>query len=175
MDSRAWNLTLLTVLGALWLACGIQREKPVIGAAADQATALAALESDVAAHPNDAARRRELAQAYLDARAPGLALRVIASAPSSSEAGIDAAMEHVHARALLEEGLSPEALAAERRVLEACAAPHPPDVTFCASAARRVVILQELVALGVDDARAHPEASAIAYRNATHEVRLAHP
>jgi hypothetical protein len=32
--------------------------------------------------------------------------------------------------------------------------------------------LRELVQLGVEDALAHPEASAIAYQNATREARL---
>ena len=50
---------------------------------------------------------------------------------------------------------------------------HPPGATasLLASAVRRVGILRELATLGVSDVRAHPEASLIAYQNATREVR----
>ena len=41
------------------------------------------------------------------------------------------------------------------------------------SATRRAGILDALVKQGVDDAIAHPEASMVAYHNATHEARLA--
>jgi hypothetical protein len=47
------------------------------------------------------------------------------------------------------------------------------DAWLIASARRRADILEELVGLGVEDARAQPEASAVAYHNATREVRLA--
>jgi hypothetical protein len=38
---------------------------------------------------------------------------------------------------------------------------------------RRADILRELVSLGVEDAEAHPEASLVAYQNATREARVA--
>jgi hypothetical protein len=37
---------------------------------------------------------------------------------------------------------------------------------------RRTDILHELVALGVEDAQAHPEMSLVAYQNATREARV---
>jgi len=165
-------MALLTAIGALWLACGIQREKPVLAGTAvgaSESAALHALESEVATHPNDAARRRALVQSYLDAHAPGLALSAVEAAPGDVRR--DRAVEHVYARALLEQGRSADALTVERQVLAACALEAAPSA-MCASAARRVAILQELVAFGVEDAQAHPETSAVAYHNAIHEVRL---
>jgi hypothetical protein len=127
-------------------------------------------------HPADAVRRRELAQAYLDAKAPGLAIRVVESAPASSRE--NPALEHVYARALIEQGRSTDALAAEHRVLAACdrdadRGERRCDTWLILSATRRSEILRQLVDLGVDDAQAHPEASAIAYHNATREAKLA--
>lgn len=178
MDSRSWNLTMLAAIAALWLASGVQREKPILGAPPRDA-AWSVLEADVATHPSDAARRRALAQSYLDARAPGLALRAIESAPAEVRAQPE--LEHVYARALFEQGRSADALAVERRVVRACSdlkvgrarTSGACDPWLAASAARRVAIFHELVALGVEDAQAHPEASAIAYHNATREARLA--
>jgi len=173
MDLRGWNLTILVAIGVLWLAGGVQREKPLLADEPDRLS-LRALESNVALHPGDAALRRALAQSYLDARAPGLALRTIEVA--SRELRADPELEHVYARALLEQGRSADALAAERQVLEACdrgLSAAQGAASICASASRRAAILQELVALGVEDAPAHPEASAVAYHNATREVRLA--
>lgn len=177
MGVRAWNVALLLAMGGLWLASGTQREKPVIEGDSQRA-AVRTLEAEVAAHPEDAGRRKALAQSYLDARAPGLALRAIESAPVEVRAA--PAVEHVYARALLEQGRATDALAAERRVLTQCdpSTLGAPGVTSCdalllASASRRVDILERLVALGVDDAQAHPEVSFVAYHNATREARLA--
>ncbi|WP_394843789.1 hypothetical protein LZC95_42910 [Pendulispora brunnea] len=167
MDVRGWNLVLLTAIGVLWLACGVQREKPVV---ADDRLALRALESEVALHPDDAVARRLLAQSYLDVRASGLALRTIEFAPRAVRSNPE--LEHVYARALLDQGRSADALAAEHRVLDACSVGEC-SMSLLASASRRAAILHELVALGVEDAPAHPEASAVAYHNATREARLA--
>ena len=171
MGVRAWNVALLVTMGALWLASGIQREKPLLSGA--KTDALQILEAQVAAHPEDVARRRSLAQTYLDARAPGLAVRAIESAPV--EVRGEPTVDHVYARALLEQGRSADALLAERRVLASCdpSGNTPCDAWLMASAARRADILEQLVALGVDDAQAHPEMSAVAYHNATREARLA--
>jgi hypothetical protein len=175
MGVRAWNVALLMTMGALWLASGTQREKPVIQTAKTEA--VRTLEADVASHPNDGGRRRALAQSYLDADAPGLAVRAIESAPA--EVRQQPAVDHVYARALLGQGRSADALKAERRVLAACEPGNytdgssPCDMWLLASASRRADILEQLVALGVDDAQAHPEMSAVAYHNATREARLA--
>jgi hypothetical protein len=175
MGVRAWNVAVLVAVGGLWLASGTQREKPVV---TQPTPAMRALETEVASHPTDAPATRQLALAYLDASSPGLALSVIARSPASVRR--DPSVDHVYARALLDQGRAVDALAAERRVLDRCAASVSSDaeVPGCdawlvASATRRAEILQQLVQLGIEDAQAHPEASAVAYHNATREARLA--
>jgi hypothetical protein len=183
---RAYSAGILTAVGILWLASGVEREHPVLGlglAPVEQTEAVRSLESDVAAHPENARARRDLAQAYLDARSPGLALTLIESSPKSVRHA--AIVDHVYARALIDEGRSADALAAEERVLAVCdtdqeqadeeSVPTQRDCQtwLLVSATRRADILKQLVALGVEDAQAHPEASAVAYANATREARLA--
>jgi hypothetical protein len=168
MVLRAWNVVVLAAVSGLWLASGTQREKPVLE---ETPTALRPLEGRVAAHPTDAVATRELAQAYLDVRSPGLALSVVERAPANVRQTPQ--VEHVYARALLDQGRAMEALAAERDVLDKCADGSACDAWLVASATRRSDILTQLVQLGVEDAQAHPEASAIAYHNATREARLA--
>src|SRR5207237_371665 len=80
-------------------------------------------------------------------------------------------VEHVYARALLDEGRAADALSVEREVLKTCTTLDVCDAWLVASARRRADILEELVARGVEDARAEPEASAVAYYNATREAR----
>ncbi|MBX3186024.1 MAG: hypothetical protein KF819_03370 [Labilithrix sp.] len=170
MGLRGWNVAVLLAIGAIWLAGSTQREKRVVGDAHTDRVAL--LEAQAAASPSDPARVRELAQAYLDARAPGMALAAIERAPEAVRA--EPAVDHLYARALLDQGRAAEALAAERRVLARCADPAL-DAPVCstyliASATRRAEILEQLVSLGVEDANAHPEASSLAYQNATRQV-----
>ncbi len=173
MGIRGWNVVVLAAVGSLWLASGTQREKPVVAPPTAEMTGeMAALEADVASNPNDAAATRKLAQAYLDARSPGLALSVVSRAPAAVR--VEPTVDHVYARALLDEGRAEDALAAERRVLDRCSANDGTcDAWLVASATRRVSILEQLVQLGIEDAQAHPEASAVAYHNATRDVRLA--
>ncbi len=175
MGLKGWNVAVLVAIGAIWLAGSTQREKRVVGDS--QSDRVALLEEQVAATPNDVARVRELAQAYLDARAPGMALASIEHAPAAVRA--EPTVDHLYARALLDQGRSADALAAERRVLAQCAAagepppePAPPPCStyLIASATRRAEILEQLVTLGVEDANAHPEASSLAYHNATRQV-----
>jgi len=167
MVLRAWNVVVLVAVSGLWLASGTQREKPVL---AETPSALQPLEAKVAMQPNDAAATRELAQAYLDARSPGLALSVVERSPAIVRHAPQ--VEHVYARALLDQGRANEALTAERQVLAQCEDGSSCDSWLIASATRRADILQQLVQLGIEDAQAHPEASAIAYHNATREARL---
>jgi cytochrome c-type biogenesis protein CcmH/NrfG len=163
----------LVAVASVWLASGTQREKPVL--TEEQAVQVRALEGEVAQNPADAAVVRRLGQAYLDAHAPGLALVAIESAPTTVRR--EPLVEHLYARALLDQGRAQDALAAEERVLHKCApgldGTSPCDTWLLASATRRADILRELAILGVEDASAHPEASAVAYHNATREVRLA--
>ena len=174
MGLKGWNIAILVAIGAIWFAGSTQREKRVVGDS--QSDRVALLEEQVAASPNDVARVRELAQAYLDARAPGMALASIEHAPAAVRA--EPTVDHLYARALLDQGRSADALAAERRVLARCAESDttaPSEAPACstyliASATRRAEILEQLVTLGVEDANAHPEASSLAYHNATRQV-----
>ncbi len=173
MGLKAWNGVVLAALASLWLASGTQREKPILNE--QQALRVHALETQVAERPADPIAVRNLAQAYLDVRVPGLALNVIESAPALVRT--EPIIDHLYARALLEQGRAVDALAAEQRVLDACE-PGMDGVSRCdtwllASATRRADIMRQLVELGVEDANAHPEASAVAYHNATREARLA--
>jgi hypothetical protein len=174
MAGRLLNGLVLVAAGAVWVASGVEREHAVLaseGPASDGA-AVRALEAEVAAAPNDDCSLRALAQAYLDARAPGLALAVIERAPE--DVRTRAKVEHVYARALLDEGHAQDALAVEKTVLRTCTVTDGVcEGWLIASARRRADILEEMVGLGVEDARAEPEASAVAYFNATREARLA--
>jgi hypothetical protein len=176
MGLRAYGITVFAATAALWVMSGTQHEKSVL--AATQPDAVRVLEAEAAAHPRDPLAYRALAQAYLDARQPGLAIVLAASADPSVRD--DVRVEHVVARALVDAGRNDEALSLEKRVLAACSplADGRPGAEGCdpvlfASALRRSEILGELVALGVEDAQAHPEASLVAYQNATREARVA--
>jgi hypothetical protein len=152
------------------------REHAVVGGAGQQ---VERLESRVAAHPADSASRIELARAYLDLSSPGLAWNALAEASDAQRQ--EPAVQHMAARVLIEQGQAREALALEQGVLSACGQDlpdrraHAPGCDFwlVVSAARRASILQELVKQGVEDAIAQPEASLVAYHEATHEARLA--
>ena len=174
MAGRVLNGLVLVGAAAVWMASGAEREHAVLSPLGEAATpsAVVGLEAQVAAAPGDDAKLRALSQAYLDARAPGLALAVMERAPE--DVRTRAKVEHLYARALLEEGHAQDALAVERSVLRTCTiADGVCDTWLIASARRRADILEELVGLGVEDARADPEASAVAYHNATREARLA--
>jgi hypothetical protein len=150
------------------------RERPVFVAGANGERALQ-LEAQVAAHPDDMAARTELAHAYLDANSPGLAWRTLTQTPDSQRH--NPAIEHMQARVLIEQGRANEALAFERSVLSTCGSDPSATAPGCdfwviVSATRRAAILEELVHQGVEDAIAQPEASLVAYHNATHEARL---
>jgi hypothetical protein len=169
MGLKGWNIAVLAAIGALWF-CGMtQREKPVFGDLPGRGR-VGALETRAASNPADAAALRELAQAYLDMQQPGLAVGAIErAAPATRD---EPTVVHLYARALLDQGRSVDALAAEKRVLAACA-DGSCSTWLVASATRRADIVQELVQLGVEDANAHPEASSLAYHNATRQVSLA--
>ncbi len=170
MSLKGWNVAVLLAIGAIWFAGTTQREKPVVGDT--HANKVAGLEEAAAAQPADAAKLRELAQGYLDARQPGMAIGVIERAPLAIRS--EPTVDHLYARALLEQGRSADALAAEKRVLEKCADPDAPvcSTWLIASATRRAEIIEQLVQLGVEDANAHPEASNLAYHNATRQVGI---
>jgi hypothetical protein len=166
MGLRALSTVLLFGAFVLLLASGTQRERSVL--AEGHEGAVEALEAGYYTH-RDPDSLRNLAQGYLDATAPGLALSVIESAPPSLRD--DARVQHTYARALLDAGRASDALAAEEVVLRTCE-DRGCDTWLLASATRRADILRELEKLGVDDALAHPESAAVAYHAATRQARL---
>jgi cytoskeletal protein RodZ len=173
MRMKVFNFVVLGAVAALWVASSTQREKPVISEV--HANAVRSLEQSVSDNPDDADAVSKLAQGYLDAHSPGLAINTIVNAPVRVRN--QPAVMHLYARAILEEGRSQDALVMEKRVLDRCAEAaaenRPCSSYLIASATRRVDILTELQKLGVEDAQAHPEQSEIAYHNATRDVGLA--
>lgn len=170
MSGWAWNAWVLAAVFGLWLSSGTQRERPLV--ADDRLEIVRRMEARVIALPDDESARRDLAQAYLDVRAPGLAIHVVESAPKALRHR--PRLEHIYARALTEQGRSQDALRAERRVLAECEKTSAACETwFLAAATRRADILEELVNFGIKDAQAYPERTAIAYHNATRQARLA--
>lgn len=175
MGARVYGVAVLAAGGLLWAMSGTPKEKPVLAAAEPQG--VRALEFNAAAHPESAESTRALAQAYLDVRQPGLAIVLVeGAAPTVHD---DVRVQHVYARALVDEGRNDEALAVEGGVVARChpvaeGAPAPSgcDGVLLASAMRRSDILRELVSMGVEDAQAHPEMSLVAYQNATREARV---
>jgi hypothetical protein len=158
---RLWIYGAAGLLGVsvLWIMSGTQRERPLLGSGVLEP--LGPLEADATSRPNDAEPTRRLAQAYLDARQPGLAVVLLDAARSTVRA--DVRVQHIRARALLDQGRNDEALTVERRVVRACgpmdggaSEARGCDDVLVASATRRVAI----------------EASLAAYQNATREARV---
>jgi len=167
---RTHSVVILAALGTLWLASGTQREHAVLSEV--KTDRVRGLESSYASSDHDPIKLRDLAQGYIDSGSPGLALSAVEAAPKDVRERPQ--VEHVYARALIDQGRAKDALAAEQRVLDKCAAADGTcDAWLLASATRRHDILQELVQLGVDDAQAHPEVSSIAYNNATRQASIA--
>jgi hypothetical protein len=177
MAFSSYCIAALLAAAGLWATSGTQRERPLL--AADRLPGCAdvkVLEASAAAQPESAEAIRALAQAYVDAGQPGLALTLIEGGRPSARSDLD--VLHVYARALLDEGHDVDALTVENRVIAAClprrdgqTPPSRCNPALFASAMRRADILRELVARGVEDARAHPEEALIAYQNATREAR----
>jgi hypothetical protein len=168
-----WTIGSCVVLlaGVLVVATGTQHEKSLVGR---NAVSIADLEG----RPDSPAATCTLAQAYLDAHQPGLAIVLVESAPAAIRG--DVRVRHVYARALLDEGRDGDALVVERSVVAECggvrAAESPPpgcDNVLLASAQRRTSILEVLVKFGVQDALSNPDMSLVAYKNATREARIA--
>jgi len=179
MGKRTWAIVAgLVAAVALLAASGVQRERALVSG--PFAETVREREARAAARPGDPDADRALAQAYLDVGQPGLAVALLRDAALGSGGQGSVRTRHLYGRALIEDGKGLEALSVEQGVVGACAplvegerAPVGCDATLLASALRRVDILRELAALGVSDVVAHPEASLIAYRNATREVRVA--
>jgi hypothetical protein len=173
MGALAYGVTVMIGVGALWGLSGTQRAGSVLPVKTDS---IRSLEADLAAQPDNPSMTRTLAQAYLDARQPGLARVLLESAPGRARA--DVRTRHILARTLLDQGRTDLALDVEVGVVADCQpsvsdgfAPGCDPVLF-ASAVRRASIMREMIALGVTDVLAHPEASLVAYENATREARV---
>ncbi len=112
MELRAFGIAVASVVALFWAASGTQRERALLtgatgatGSAASGPDVVRDREAAVAARPDDPAATRALAQAYLDAQQPGLALALLEAAPESLRNGAsDARSRHVYARALLDQG-----------------------------------------------------------------------
>ena len=166
MGLRVLSTLLLVGAFVLLLASGTQHEKPILEDG--QADTIQGMEATYATRPSEASLRN-LAQGYLDAASPGLALNVIDVAPKALRE--DPRVQHTYARALIDSGRASDALAVEETVLHTC------DLQGCdswllASAMRRADILKELEKVGVDDVMAHPESAAVAYHAATRQARF---
>ena len=180
MGLRAFGIAVASALAILWATSGTQRERALLSDGPGAADRVRACEASAAAHPDDPEAARALAQAYLDASQPGLALGVLEALPAALRD--DPRTGHLYARALLDQGRNDAALAVEANVVASCmpVADREPtvgsgpgcDALLLASAVRRASILKELVALGVEDTRAQPEESFVAYQNATREARV---
>lgn len=166
MGLKRWNIAVVLAVGVLLCAGMTQREKPVVGEL--HSPRIAELEAALAAHPESPEKLRDLAQAYITARMPGMALSRIEHAPAALRD--DPTVAYVHARALIDQGRSADAIVVERRVLSRCAETKACPEQLVVSAQRYVSVLEELRKLGVDDANANPEASSVAYINATRPV-----
>ena len=173
MKARACAVAVVLGAAALWVLSGTERSAAVLTSATES---VRSLEAEVSSHPDRPETTRRLAQAYLDARQPGLALVLLDAAPVAVRQDVRA--QHLLARALLDQGRGDQALDVENGVVATCRSladegvePGCDPVLF-ASAVRRTSILREMIALGVKDALAHPEASLVAYQNATREARV---
>jgi hypothetical protein len=171
---QIWNIGLLAAFGVFWLASGTQHEKPVL--AATPGVAIQRFEADYRKDPN-ANHTRELAQAYLQMGTPGLAVGLLEQAPPAVRDDLET--KHLYARALLDQGRATDALKVEseveREMAVRCAegANERCNGFLHVSAMRRAALLRELVALGIDDPAAHPEAAAVAYQHVSREARFA--
>jgi hypothetical protein len=171
LGTQAWNVGLLVALALLWRAAGTCEERRAMTPGFAERAAEA--EARVARAPDDADALAALADAYTEAQAPGVAVALVDGAPRALRE--HPACSHAQARALVEAGQASRALDAERRALEACGARGPGvcSLRLLATAARRVSVLELLVADGVEDVRANPEALLQAYRATTRDAALA--
>jgi hypothetical protein len=175
MKSAIQGLAVMIGAAMFWSLGGAERSAPVLGASS--AGPVSSLEAIVAAHPESTEMTQRLAQAYLDARQPGLARALLDAAPTAVRG--DARTRHLLARTLVEEGRNDSALEVEASVLAQCRSEPARELTascdsvLWAAATRRAGILRQMVAFGVHDVVAQPEASLVAYRSATRQARIA--
>lgn len=167
--TRGWLNAGVLMMAALGLALGASQRTPsLVMSSADPA--LEALEARVARSPRDVGAAMNLARELLDRGAPGLALSVLER--SEEAAGASPEASNLTAAALVAAGKNQRALAATRRALQLC------EATGCegrlvAQATRREGMLEAVLAAGIEDIAADPEATAAAYRRSLRQVRVA--
>ena len=174
----AWRMLLangLILAGISWMCVvGEQHEaRAVLPASSSASGDVTELEAEVGLGATTASVAK-LATAYLDRDQPGLASAVIERAPEEVRQRPEIAQ--LHARALFGRGHARQALAVARSVNATCDASSagrigcPPWLV--AKATHQVAFLEEVVAAGIDDPYADPDATVAAYERSNREVRL---
>jgi hypothetical protein len=131
---------------------------------------LGALETQAALAPT-AASVSALAGAYLDRDQPGLASAVLERASLDVQGRPEVA--HLYARALFHRGRARDALAVAERASAACADTDGAcPAWLVAKTIGQTAFFGEVVAAGIDDPHANPEATRAAYERSNREVRL---
>lgn len=172
---RIWFGFLIVVVVGAALFIGVRRERRVVPEVRSQA--LLPLEDAVMRNPSDVTAVVLLADAYVDAGKPGLAVHLIERSPESVRMSPRA--DHSYSRALIGQGRNAEALDATSRVLSACQRAlairddATCDTSLYASATHRHRVVLELLRAGVEDTERSPERAAEAVRSATRSVRIA--
>jgi len=161
----------LVLAGIAWM-CLLgtqQRASSVLPVGKD----VTALEEQAALSPSPDSVAR-LASAYLDRDQPGLASAVIERSPTALRDRPEIAQ--LHARALFGRGRASDALAVARGARDACSDSMtgrigcPPWLV--AKTTRQLAFLEEVVAAGIEDPYANPDATLAAYERSTREVTL---
>ena len=165
------NGLVLAGIGWMCLLGTQQRAAAVLPPLADKD--VSALEDHAALSP-DAASIARLATAYLDRDQPGLASAVIDRSPAELRERPEIAQ--LQARALFGRGRASEALAVAKGARDSCS----DEVTgrigcapwLVAKTTRQLAFLEEVVAAGIEDPYADPDATLAAYERSVREVRL---
>jgi hypothetical protein len=113
MGVSGWSALVFAAAAGLWIASGTQREKARPRGRHSVFARSSVSKAMVVARPSDPRALRELAQAYLDAQAPGLATSLIEHAPTAAVRREPREWNHTYARALLDQGRAEEALTTE--------------------------------------------------------------
>lgn len=154
----------VVVVGVAVLAASVQKARAAFPSAP---SGLAALEREVAASPDDSVKRTALVRAYFDAKAPGAASAIVSEALRRARQAGAPPIDLLHQAASVEFQMGRASVAAnlESEARAACTGLSP-QPSLCVEVERRHALLQEFVRLGIEDAIAHPEESALAYQRA---------
>lgn len=161
------NGLVLLGIGAVFVIGAVDAPDAVV--AGPGAAGLAALEADAARAPSAASVVR-LADAYLERGQPGLASALLERLPSPLRDRPE--VEQVYARALFGRGHAREALAVARDAEVDCGEGSACPAWLVAKAARQAAFFEQVVAAGIDDPYADPDATKAAYARSEREVRL---